>query len=394
MHVFDVVIVGGGIVGLTLACGLKNSGLRVALVESTSPNQNELPAEPMLRVSAINLASEHLFDRIGVWDQILAQRITPFGSMAVRDQDSFGQITFHAQDYGHEHLGHIIENQVIERALWQQVRQSTEVELFLSTTPQQVIWGEAEAFVQLQNGHMLSSKLVVAADGADSWLRQHADIPLTFWEYGHHALVATIRTALPHGGCARQIFHGDGILAFLPLWQDNLSSIVWSLPPDRAQFMQSIDGTLFNRQLAVAFDMQLGLCELASERLTIPLMARYARSFARHRLVLAGDAAHTIHPLAGQGVNLGLADVTVLITELQRLQREGKDIGQHLYLRRYERKCKENAAIMLAAMQGFKALFSGTQPLKKLFRGVGLTMIDRMPNIKSHLVQQAMGLGI
>lgn len=172
---------------------------------------------------------------------------------------------------------------------------------------------------------MLTARLIVGADGANSWLRSHADIPLTFWDYEHTALVATIRTEKPHEGIARQAFNGEGILAFLPLSDPHLCSIVWSQGATEAARRQTLDKASFDKELAVAFDLRLGLCQLESDRLTIPLIGRYARQFAAQRLALLGDAAHTIHPLAGQGVNLGFMDVAMLIGEIKRLHREGKD---------------------------------------------------------------------
>ncbi|WP_304169761.1 FAD-dependent 2-octaprenylphenol hydroxylase, partial [Lonsdalea britannica] len=320
-----------------------------------------------------------------------AQRISPYNEMYVWDRDSFGSISFNGEETGFSHLGHIIENDVIQQSLWQHAERARDVTLIAPAALKQVAWGENEAFITLEDGSMLTARLVVGADGAHSWLRQHADIPLTFWDYGHHALVANIRTQRPHDSVARQVFHGDGMLAFLPLCDPHLCSIVWSLPPERAQTMLEAPAETFNSQLAAEFDMRLGLCELESERQSFPLTARYARSFAAHRLVLMGDAAHTIHPLAGQGVNLGFMDVAELIAELKRLQSQGKDIGQYLYLRRYERRRKHSAAVMLASMQGFRDLFAGSHPAKKLLRDVGLKLADTLPGIKPTLVRQAMG---
>ncbi|PWC17165.1 FAD-dependent 2-octaprenylphenol hydroxylase [Brenneria roseae subsp. roseae] len=392
MQSFDVVIAGGGMVGLALACGLQGSGLRIAVLEKQPVEVRAPENAPALRVSAINAASESLLRHLGVWESLVAQRVSPYNAMEVWDKDSFGHISFNGEAFGFSHLGHIIENPIIQQTLWQKAGQSGDITLLAPAVLKQVAWGENEAFITLQDDSMLTARLVVGADGAHSWLRQHADIPLTFWDYGHHALVASIRTESPHHAVARQVFHGDGILAFLPLSDPHLSSIVWSLSPQQAQTMQALPEDEFNQRLSIAFDMRLGLCKLESERQTFPLMGRYARSFAAHRLVLVGDAAHTIHPLAGQGVNLGFMDVADLIAELKRLQAQGKDIGQHLYLRRYERKRKHRAAVMLASMQGFRELFDGDNPAKKLLRDVGLMLADKLPGIKPTLVRQAMGL--
>ncbi|PVZ83046.1 FAD-dependent 2-octaprenylphenol hydroxylase [Serratia sp. S1B] len=392
MQSFDVIIVGGGMVGLALACGLQGSGLRVAVLEQQPQQNSPLSDPPALRVSAINAASERLLQRLGAWDEIINRRASAYNAMEVWERDSFGKIAFHGDEYGFNHLGHIIENEVIQQALWNQAQTLADVTLMAPAALKQVAWGENEAFVTLEDGRMLSARLLVGADGAHSWLRQHADIPLTFWDYRHSALVATIATEQPHLATARQVFHGEGILAFLPFNDAHLSSIVWSVAAEEAERLKQLEPQAFNRELAMAFDMRLGSCQLLSERLTFPLTGRYARSFASHRLALMGDAAHTVHPLAGQGVNLGFMDAAELISELKRLHRQGKDIGQHLYLRRYERRRKHGAAMMLASMQGFRELFAGNNPAKQLLRDVGLRLADSLPGVKPRLIRQAMGL--
>ncbi|MED9193654.1 FAD-dependent 2-octaprenylphenol hydroxylase [Escherichia marmotae] len=392
MQSVDVAIVGGGMVGLAVACGLQGSGLRVAVLEQRVPEPLAADAPPQLRVSAINAASEKLLTRLGIWQDILSRRASCYHGMEVWDKDSFGHISFDDQSMGYSHLGHIVENAVIHYALWNKAQQSSDITLFAPAELQQVAWGENETFLTLKDGSMLTARLVIGADGANSWLRNKADIPLTFWDYQHHALVATIRTEEPHEAVARQVFHGEGILAFLPLSDPHLCSIVWSLPPQEAQRMQQASEDEFNRALNIAFDNRLGLCKVENERQVFPLTGRYARQFAAHRLALVGDAAHTIHPLAGQGVNLGFMDAAELIAELKRLHRQGKDIGQYIYLRRYERSRKHSAALMLASMQGFRDLFSGANPAKKLLRDIGLKLADTLPGVKPQLIRQAMGL--
>ncbi|EHX7317488.1 FAD-dependent 2-octaprenylphenol hydroxylase [Escherichia coli] len=392
MQSVDVAIVGGGMVGLAVACGLQGSGLRVAVLEQRVPEPLAADAPPQLRVSAINAASEKLLTRLGVWQDILSRRASCYHGMEVWDKDSFGHISFDDQSMGYSHLGHIVENSVIHYALWNKAQQSSDITLLAPAELQQVAWGENETFLTLKDGSMLTARLVIGADGANSWLRNKADIPLTFWDYQHHALVATIRTEEPHDALARQVFHGEGILAFLPLSDPHLCSIVWSLSPEEAQRMQQASEDEFNRALNIAFDNRLGLCKVESARQVFPLTGRYARQFAAHRLALVGDAAHTIHPLAGQGVNLGFMDAAELIAELKRLHRQGKDIGQYIYLRRYERSRKHSAALMLAGMQGFRDLFSGTNPVKKLLRDIGLKLADTLPGVKPQLIRQAMGL--
>ncbi|MBJ9296251.1 FAD-dependent 2-octaprenylphenol hydroxylase [Citrobacter werkmanii] len=392
MQSVDVAIVGGGMVGLAVACGLQGSGLRVAVLEQHVPQLLAADAAPQLRVSAINAASEKLLTRLGVWSDIVARRAGCYHGMEVWDKDSFGRIEFDDQSMGYSHLGHIVENAEIHYALWQKAQRSPDITLLAPAEIQQVAWGENEAFLTLKEGIMLTARLVVGADGANSWLRNKADIPLTFWDYRHHALVATIRTQEAHGAVARQAFHGEGILAFLPLSDPHLCSIVWSLSPQEAERMQQASVDEFNQALNIAFDNRLGLCSVESERQTFPLTGRYARQFAAHRLALVGDAAHTIHPLAGQGVNLGFMDAAELIDELKRLHRQGKDIGQYLYLRRYERSRKHSAAMMLAGMQGFRELFAGENPAKKLLRDIGLKLADTLPGVKPQLIRQAMGL--
>ncbi|MDD9208734.1 FAD-dependent 2-octaprenylphenol hydroxylase [Aeromonas dhakensis] len=391
MQNVDVVIVGGGMVGLGLAAALKGSALKVAVVEGQLPAP-ALDEAPDNRVSALSLASQRILQQVGAWRGIEARRLQPYVQMEVWEQDSFGRIAFDAASLRQSELGHIVENRVIQLALLDAIEGANNIQLLSPARASSLQSGEAGSLLLLEDGRALSAKLVVAADGAHSWVRRQADIPLTSWDYGHHALVATVRCAEPHEAVARQIFTPEGPLAFLPLWQPDLCSIVWSLPAARAEALCQCDDEQFNRQLTIAFDGRLGLCQVEGARSAIPLTARYARDFARERLVLVGDAAHTIHPLAGQGVNLGLLDAAALAEQILRNQAAGKDIGLLANLRGYERWRKSEAASMLAAMEGLKRLFAGANPLKKLVRGAGLCAFDLLTPLKQSVIRAAMGL--
>ena len=385
MKTFDLVIVGGGMVGLALAASLRKAPLRIAVIESFPPPTST--EQITNRVSALNLASQNLLTELGVWSNLTAIRATAYNDMEVWEKDSFAKIEFSGKNLGLTHLGHIVENHLIQHTLWQNVLSQKNAEI-LTALPQTIAVTDSNAIMTLNNGHMLSAKLIVGADGANSWVRKQADIPLVFRDYGHHALVCNVETEEPHKNTARQIFTGESILAFLPLHNANLCSIVWSQPPKQAEYLTQCTEEEFNKALTVAFDGKLGLCQVKSARNSIPLTARYARDFAKKRIALVGDAAHTIHPLAGLGVNLGFQDVISLAQEIEKNLSMNVDIGEYRYLRHYERWRKTEAVKMLVAMQGLKDLFNGSNPIKKLVRGISLSATNQLTPLKEQLIKQ------
>ncbi len=391
MQSVDIAIVGGGMVGLALAAAFKESDLRIAVIEAHVPD-SQLESLPDIRVSALSRSSETILRNLGTWSGITQRRAAPYSAMEVWEQDSFARIEFSAQQLAQPDLGHIVENRVIQLALLEQVEKQANVSLYMPAQCQSLAMGESEAWLTLDNGQSLTAKLVVGADGANSWVRRQLDIPLTHWDYGHSAVVATVKTQQPHEKIARQIFTSQGPLAFLPLGDPHLSSIVWSTDPNRANRLVSLSDDEFNKVLAAEFDTRLGLCEVVSERQAYPLKMRYARDFVLDRMALVGDAAHTIHPLAGQGVNLGLLDAASLAQEIHQLWRQGQDIGARRSLRNYERWRKSEAAKMIAAMQGFRDLFDGNNPAKKLFRGIGMKLVGQLPGAKDEIMKRALGL--
>ncbi|KGY08756.1 FAD-dependent 2-octaprenylphenol hydroxylase [Vibrio sinaloensis] len=391
MQSVDIAIVGGGMVGLALAAAFKETELRIAVIESREPD--ELLADlPDVRVSALSRSSENILRNLGAWPGILSRRYSPYSAMEVWEQDSFARIEFDAQKLAQPDLGHIVENRVIQLALLEQVKQLPNVSLFMPSKCSTMAIGESEAWLTLDNGQALTAKLVVGADGANSWVRKQQDIPLTHWDYGHSAIVANVWTAEAHERVARQTFTPQGPLAFLPMGESNMSSIVWSTEPNRAEKLIALSDSEFNKALTAEFDARLGLCEVVGERFAFPLKMRYARDFVVERVALVGDAAHTIHPLAGQGVNLGMLDAASLAQEVISLWQKGEDIGSKRNLRGYERWRKAEAAKMIAAMQGFKDLFSGGNPAKKLVRGIGMTLVSQLPGAKDEIMKRALGL--
>ncbi|WP_392341974.1 FAD-dependent oxidoreductase [uncultured Shewanella sp.] len=386
---YDVAIVGGGMVGLATAIGLANADLNVVVIDAGTTQA--VSGDPKLRVSAINKASQQLLENLGAWQYLDDSRVSPYQKMSVWDKDGLGKIEFDAHSISEAYLGSIIENDAISYALAKRASEISNITYIENQRLERVAFGEREAWLTLANGDNVSAAVVVAADGANSWVRQQCSIPLTFWDYGHHAIVATVRTELAHDATARQAFLPGGPLAMLPLYDDNLCSIVWSVSPDQAEQLLALDDIEFGKALTAALDGRLGMCQVISERQSFPLRMRYARHFARHRLVLAGDAAHTIHPLAGQGVNLGFLDAASIIETFTELHEQGKDLGEYSHLRALERWRKAEAMEMIATMEGFKRLFAGSNPLKKAMRDIGLTLVDNVAGLKTVFIKQAMG---
>ena len=390
----QVCIVGAGCVGLTLALGLAKQGIDVVVLDAAPEHSvpEQVSDQYSLRVSALSLASQGLLTELGAWQAIMAMRAQVYTTMDVRDKDSFGKICFAAQEQDLSHLGHIVENDVIRKALLETLANYNNASVMFDSPYQQIHQSDTDVFLTLKNGTPIIAKLLVACDGANSAIRQQYKMPLTFWDYDHHAIVATIKTQLPHNQVARQVFLPDGPLAFLPLPEANTHSIVWSTSPTKAKALMAMPDTEFNKALMSEFDGQCGLCEIVSQRQVFPLKMRYARKWLDNRVILMGDAAHTIHPLAGLGMNLGLKDAAYLLQLLADAPSSKQhEFAPHTLLRQYERGRKADAQTHIAMMQGLKELFEGQHPLKKLIRGVGLNFVDNLSPLKQLFADQALG---
>ncbi|MBT0585565.1 FAD-dependent monooxygenase [Alteromonas oceanisediminis] len=384
MKHFDIIIVGGGMVGLAMAKLLSEHACTVCLIDQ-GPISKALTDITEPRVSAINAQSQQMLNSVGAWQHIQADRLCAYTHMQVWEKDSFGRIDFAASETEHAQLGHIIENQNIVNAL--AAVSTNNLTVLEHTSIERIDISDQLALVHTSK-QLLAGKLLIGADGANSIVRKAAQLPISFWHYDHTAIVSTVQTSKPHEHAARQAFTPTGPLAFLPLNDQNHCSIVWSQDTDEANRLMQLPAADFERELAVAIDMQLGPCELLSERVSVPLSMRYARQWVGERVVLIGDAAHTIHPLAGQGVNLGFQDAIALAQALRSVSADA--LGQRSALRAFERERKAQTVKMIATMEGFKQLFSGANPLKKWVRGTGMQLFNHAGGIKRSLIAQAM----
>lgn len=386
---YQVVIVGAGTVGLSLAATLGMAGFSVAILEANEPVTDWPEQSVDLRVYAITRASQSLFESVGAWSDILP-RACAYQKMQVWDQGGNGDIHFDSADLGEPYLGHIIEARVIDHALLSVVDALPGVTRYC---PAQV-----ESFadlgdyqqVQLEDSRVLAGQLLIGADGRNSRVRDYAGIHAQASDYGQQALVCVVKTEHPHEHTAWQRFLTTGPLAFLPL-QDGQCSIVWSATTDEAQRLLQLDDKTFCDTLAPAFDYRLGDILQTGERVLFPLSRQHAADYVRPRIALVGDAAHVIHPLAGQGVNLGLKDVIGLADSLQVALQQQRDPGAFSVLRRYERARKGDNLAMMTAMDGFKHLFGSQATPLRLARNLGLNLVDAAAPLKHKIMRMAMG---
>jgi len=318
-------------------------------------------------------------------------RVSPYRGMFVGDATGTGSIGFDAAEIGEPDLGHIVENRVTQLALWECLGEMSNIHRLCPDSVRRLELGGEKPRLELNSGIQIEAQLVVAADGANSRIRELAGIASAGWSYDQHAIVATVRPEKHHGEVARQRFMPTGPLALLPI--DNGScSIVWSTLPAHAEFLMGLDEAGFCRELELASQLKLGRIERVGPRAVFPLRLRHAKRYVSEGLALVGDAAHGIHPLAGQGVNLGLLDAAVLVDVLRDARERGRPLGSQFSLRRYERGRKGNNLEMLALMDLFKRLFSNDNQPLTLLRNLGLNLADAAGPVKQILVRRAMGL--
>ncbi|CDH43457.1 UbiH/UbiF/VisC/COQ6 family ubiquinone biosynthesis hydroxylase [Candidatus Contendibacter odensensis] len=389
---YDLIIAGGGMVGSALACALGQSDLKIALLEGL-PLERIRPGDNLdARVSAISRASQRIFAAVGAWDGMTAWRVSPFREMRVWDATGSGQIHFDSATIGEPLLGWIIENRVIQHALLERARQLPTVDLLCPAALEAVQALDNNCWrVQLNDERVFTTRLLVGADGAQSKVRQWANIDTGGWNYDQSAVVANVRSTESHQETAWQRFLPTGPLAFLPL-HDGRCSIVWATAPEQADALLALDNAAFADALTAAFDRRLGTIVDVGPRAAFPLRLQHAHAYVKPGIALIGDAAHVVHPLAGQGVNLGLLDAATLAEVLLDAITTGHDIGSLRVLRRYERWRKGDNLLMMAMMDGFKRLFGASLPPVQLLRNLGLSLTNATGPLKNLIACRAMGL--
>ena len=388
---FDVVIVGAGAVGTAFACALRNSGLRIALLDAREPSLFSAAAEVDLRVFAISPASQRILDALGAWPTIQAERVAAYTEMHVWDATGSGRIHFDCADVGEPALGYIVENRLIQHALWIQLQTADNITAFYPVTPEAVVIDAEQVTLMLQDGRCLHTRLLVAADGAESATRKLVGVETRTASYGQKAIVAHVATQKPHRHTAWQRFLPSGPIALLPL-PDGRSSVVWSLDNTCAEEVQQMDDMGFCAAVTAATAANLGQVTSTTPRAAFPLQRMHVREYVRPRFALIGDAAHTLHPLAGQGVNLGFMDMAALSNIILDAQLRHRDLGDLGVLRRYQRARKGDNMAMITALDGFKRLFSNDIAPLTWMRNTGLWSVDRFTPLKSAFMRHAMGL--
>ncbi|MCK5875247.1 MAG: FAD-dependent monooxygenase [Alcanivoracaceae bacterium] len=377
--------------GGMLAASLAEQSLQIVLLDA-APAPQYPQGESALRVSALTETSESLLQRAQVWPLMPVARMQPYEQMEVRDGDGTGEVHFSAADANASHLGTLVENDAVVAALYQRCLSLTRVQWRNDCRVSAIARADDGWRIALSDGEVLKTRLLVGADGARSMVRSAAGLQAQSRDTGHVAIVATLTTELPHQRCARQAFLDSGPVALLPLYGDGHScSLVWSLWPERAQQLMQLPGDGFARELTKATQSWLGEISLASERLAFPIHDLHAGNYVADGVALIGDAAHVVHPLAGQGINLGLLDAAVLAEEICRALAAGRQWHSLPLLQRYQRRRRGHNAMVVSAMRGFKVLFEQRSPVLRFVRNAGMSMVDRHHIFKGLLARQALG---
>jgi ubiquinone biosynthesis UbiH/UbiF/VisC/COQ6 family hydroxylase len=386
----EVAIVGAGPAGQALALVLAQDGFDVALIDAGS-GPATAPVEPDLRVFALAPAATRLLASVGAWPPPQAQRVCAYRRMHVWQGDPGDGVRFDAASLGWPALGHIVEHGVLQHALALRVEQAPGITTRWTAQVDALARGDGHVEVGLAGAATLRAGVLVGADGTGSPVRNLAGIQADRVDYRQCGLVANVATAVAHGATARQRFLATGPLAFLPL-ADGGCSIVWSLPTDEAQRLHALQPDAFAHALGTAAGGVLGRIELTSARALFPLARQLARDYQRERVALVGDAAHAVHPLAGQGLNLGLLDVAALAQVLAAARARGLDPGSAPVLSRYARWRQGDNALAARAFEALDRLYRLDLPGATLARALGQRLVQQLPPLRRGFIEHAAGL--
>lgn len=388
--VFDVVVIGAGVVGSSAALSLAREGLRVAIVEASEPQPWRVET-PDLRVYAIAPDSQALFETLGVWPAIAAARIQPYLHMRVWDAAAGGELEFDADALGRDRLGTIVEHGLLVDRLWAAVLREPNIRRHCPATLAELAHDDTGVTVRLDQGQSLRAKLLLGADGAGSQVRTLVGLKVREHDYRQRAMVAYVRTQRPHEDSCWQRFLPSGPLAFLPC-SDGRSSIVWTVDDEQASRLLALDDARFRAELTRAFDARLGAVTEVSERKAFPLRRRLSEEMLHGRVALIGDAAHAVHPLAGQGVNLGLRDVSALTMRVRDARAAGRDFSAAHQLQRWARTRLSENAVAAYSFEAINTLFTHDGVLPTLARGHLLGLAGKMPPLAQFFWKRAAGL--
>lgn len=390
---FDVVIVGGGMVGAALACSLGGSLLKVAVIESSLPQEFSADQPHDLRVSALSIASKNILEAVGAWQGVTSRRICPFRRMRV--WETAGDTEFCSNDIGHAELGYIVENRVTQLALLDRLRDFSNIELICPAAINRISYSAESqndhSELELADGRLLSAKVLVAADGGQSRVRQAVGLGVTSWDYKQHALVIYIETDYGQQDITWQRFVPSGPQAFLPL-TGHYGSIVWYNSPDEVSRLKALPYEELMAELVAAFPDCLGKVRGILGTASFSLKRQHAQDYVKPGVVLVGDAAHMINPLAGQGVNIGLLDAAMLGEVLIEAQKQGQAIDDIAVLKRYEKLRRNENLRMMTVMDVFYRVFSNEILPVKFLRNLGLGLAERLSPAKNKVMRMAMGL--
>jgi 2-octaprenylphenol hydroxylase len=389
----DIIIVGGGMVGACMALAAAREGFQVTLLEPRQPSLDWTGDDFDIRVSALTRTSETILSNLDVWQGMQQRRVTAYENMHVWDRKGFGEVHFAAEDVGAPNLGHIVENRVIVASLWEQITHQANIKHVADVEIVSIEREGDQTKLIASNDDVLSASLVIGADGARSSVRELVGLTASTSSYDQEGVVCTVKAEQGNASTAWQRFMPTGPLALLPM-NEEYFSIVWSTSPEQAQSLVNASEESFNLELTQASEAVCGKLSVVGERAAFPLRKLKAERYVLDGVALIGDAAHVIHPLAGQGVNLGFLDAAMLMDVLTEARAHRESIGAMGVLRRYERARKGHNLAVQSAMDGFKHLFSNNNPALSLIRNLGLGVAHHVSPLRRQFERVALGEGV